>query len=359
MAIIQSKVEMKAQKGEWFSLRWDIVDFYDPESFVQYSAAPRFLYAEEDSNQIEGDVINEFDRIRLMSIFMTTVFILEENGVKLPTHYIPGEFGPGDRPKYDAWLAEYHKIHYTVSERIHHKEELQQKHIFLDHTAKVIRHDMHSGINQYIPRGIKGLVDKLPASVIKKHKLETSLRLLQEGIQYTQQVYQDVYAFTNLVKGDEILEMEDVDLTLVLTDFLKDKAYGEKVNVAELPTIRINKYLFCVALGNLIKGGLQFNESETKWVKVYMGSPDVLCVHDNGVGLSREEFISYCKPYVRLKGVDEATTKIYQGLELNIAVAIIEDHGFHIEPEKLELGTIFRINLNRSRKHLIDNRRKK
>ena len=350
---------MKAHKGEWFSLRWDIVDFYDPESFVQYSAAPRFLYAEEDSNQIEGDVINEFDRIRLMSIFMTTVFILEENGMKLPTHYIPGEFGPGDRPKYDAWLAEYHKIHYTVSERIHHKEELQQKHIFLDHTAKVIRHDMHSGINQYIPRGIKGLIDKLPPSIIKKHKLETSLRLLQEGIQYTQQVYQDVYAFTNLVKGDEILEIETISLFDLLKEHLENKVYFSQIDIdSDLPTINVNKYLFGVAIDNLIKGGLRFNDSEKKTVKIYMENTDVLCIEDNGTGLSREDFISYCKPYVRVKHNKDAV-KIYQGLELNIAVAIIEDHGFHIEPEKLKIGTVFRVNLNRSRKHLIDNRSKK
>ena len=350
---------MKARKGEWFSLRWDIVDFYDPLSFVQYSEAPRFMYAEDDSAQIEGDIINEYDRIRLMSIFITTVFILEDDGVKLPTHYVPGEFGPGDRPRYDSWLAEYHKIHYTASERVHHKEELQQKQIFLDHTAKVIRHDMHSGINQYIPRGIKGLIEKLPDAIIKKHKLETSLRLLQEGIAYTQQVYQDAYAFTNLVKGDQILEIETISLFDLLKEHLKGKVYFPQIEISSnLPTINVNKYLFGVAIDNLIKGGLRFNDSEEKSVKIYMENIDVLCIEDNGTGLSREDFISYCKPYVRVKNNNKGV-KIYQGLELNIAVAIIEDHGFYIEPEKLKIGTVFRVNLNRSQRHLIDNRSKK
>jgi len=80
-------VQMRANKGEWFSLTWDITDFYNPLSFEQFSEAPRFIFAEEDSNQIEGLVINQFDRIRLTSIALTTVFIVREDGVRLPTHY--------------------------------------------------------------------------------------------------------------------------------------------------------------------------------------------------------------------------------------------------------------------------------
>ena len=344
---------MNANKGEWFSLTWEITDFYDPISFAQYDKAPRFLYAEECSTQIESDIIQEFDRIRLVSIALTTVFIVEDNGMKLPTHYKAGEFGPGDRPKYDAWLAEYHQIIYTVSERIRDKEELQQKKIFLDHTAKIIRHDMHSGINTYLPRGIKTLLSKLPADVVKKHKLQLSIKLLEEGIEMTQNAYRGVYAFTNLVKGDQILEMKTFHIGDSLSLFLQKKVYLEQVKISVDVSIEANEYLFCLAIDNLIRGGLQFNESEDKWVKIFMESHDVLCVQDNGTGLSKEDFISYCKPYVRSKETGEVS--LYQGLDLNIAVAIIEDHGFSIEPEKLECGTMFRINLNRSREYLIDN----
>jgi hypothetical protein len=34
------------------------------------------------------------------------------------------------------------------------KKELDKKSIYLEHAAKIIRHDMHSGINTYLPRGI-------------------------------------------------------------------------------------------------------------------------------------------------------------------------------------------------------------
>ena len=195
---------MQAKAGEWFSLRWDIVDFYDPISFQQYDKAPRFLYAEENSKQIEGEIINVYDRIRLVSIEITSVFI-QENSIKLPTHYRVGEFMPGDQPKYDAWLAKYHDIIYSASEKIRNKEQLLQRKIYLDHTAKVIRHDMHSGINTYLPRGIEGLIAKLPDEVISKYNIEQQLHLLKSGLEYTQKVYRGVHAFTSLVRGPPIL----------------------------------------------------------------------------------------------------------------------------------------------------------
>ena len=342
---------MRAKKGEWFSLTWDILDFYNPISFEQFSAAPRFIFAEEDSNQIEGYIINEFDRIRLTSIALTTVYIVKENGLKLPTHYKVGDFMPGDKPGYDIWLSEYHNIIYSSSEKIRQKEELLQKNVFLEHTAKIIRHDMHSGINTYIPRGIKGLIKKLPKKVIEEYNLQSSIQLLQEGIEYTQKVYEGVYAFTNLVKSDGVLEIEPCELSNALKSFIGDKAYKDQVLIEDFPlVIEINRVLFCTAIDNLIKGGLQFNDNDEKWVRIYLQGEN-LCVEDNGRGLSKQDFITYCKPYIR----DKTANENYQGLELNIAVAIIEDHKFGITPEmKKDGGTIFRINLDRTKHFLID-----
>ena len=69
---------MRAKKGDWFSLNWDLTDYYDPICFEQYDACPRFIYANEDSKQIESEIINKFDRIRLSGIFLTEVFITDE-----------------------------------------------------------------------------------------------------------------------------------------------------------------------------------------------------------------------------------------------------------------------------------------
>ncbi len=339
---------MKANKGEWFCLQWDIVDFYDPISFQQFKDAPRFLFAEEDSGQIEGDIINEFDRIRLISVSRVGVFVTDENDDKVPTHYRIGEFMPSDDPKYDKWLSDYHKINYSITEKMKEKEELQQKRVFLEHTAKIIRHDMHSGINTYIPRGIKGLLRRLPEEVISKYNLSGSIKLLEDGIAYTQKVYKGVYAFTNLVREDEPLDKTYCDIKEKLEDFISGTAYRDSVSIEELTMCDIQPTLFCTAVDNLIKGGLQFNESEEKWVKIYMEGKTTLCVEDNGVGLSREDFMSYCKPYIYRKNNGEI-----KGLELNIAVSIILEHGFDIYPVKKENGTIFKIDLDTSFKEYI------
>lgn len=338
---------MEARAGEWFSLKWDIVDFYDPVSFEQYSKAPRFLFAEKNSKQIEGVVINTYDRIRLVCIQVTSVFIQEED-IKLPTHYRVGEFMPGDRPKYDAWLAEHHSIIYTASEKIRNKEQLLQRKIYLDHTAKVIRHDMHSGINTYLPRGLQGLLKKLPEAIVAKYKLEPEINLLEQGLEYTQKVYKGVHAFTALVRNRNI-EKEICDVESLLMEHIKLSAYSNNVTISKLPKMKVHKVLFITALDNLMKGGITNNSSEVKKVEVYMESESILCVKDNGTGLSKKDFIRYCKPYFN-------ESENYQGLELNIAVAIIEEHGFTIEPEKLKSGTVFRVDIKEGRKHIIDNR---
>ena len=334
---------MKANKGEWFCLQWDIVDFYNPLSFKQFKDAPRFIYAEKSSKQIEGKIINEFDRIRLISISRVGVFVTEKNGFKIPTHYRVGEFMPNDDPKYDSWLSKYHNINYSITDKIRDKEQLQQKKVFLEHTAKIIRHDMHSGINTYIPRGIKSLIKKIPKEIIKKYKLEGSIKLLEEGIKYTQKVYRGVYAFTNLVKEDEVLEKKYCNLKEELEKFLDGVAYREKVKIDELTMCEVQPILFCTAIDNLIKGGLQFNESEDKWVKIYMENEHLLCIEDNGVGLSNEDFIKYCNPYI-----NDGSSKKIKGLDLNIAVSIILEHGFNIYPKKKSNGTIFKIDLDTS-----------
>jgi hypothetical protein len=39
--------------------------------------------------------------------------------------------------------------------------ELEKKNTYLEHAAKILRHDMHSGINTYIPRGISSLEKRI------------------------------------------------------------------------------------------------------------------------------------------------------------------------------------------------------
>jgi len=217
-------------------------------------------------------------------------------------------------------------------------KEIQQKNIYLEHAAKIIRHDMHSGINTYLPRGIISLERRIPFEAIKKYKLGPSLRLLKEGLEHTRKVYEGVYAFTDLVKFDKKLPKQKVNLGVVLNGFLEKTAYSDQIEICLDLEIEINVSLFCTGIDNLIRNGLKYNDSKKKFVKIYC-KDNAICVKDNGRGLSEKEFLEYSKPYSRKDNQKEPGS----GLGLNIAKTIFNEHGYKLEAKKTTDGTIMRI----------------
>jgi signal transduction histidine kinase len=218
---------------------------------------------------------------------------------------------------------------------------LSQKNIYLEHAAKIIRHDMHSGINTYLPRGIKSLQRRLTQENIDELKIGAPLRLIEDGLHHAQKVYSGVYEFTNLVKENAVLNTAVCNTKEILEDYLKLTAYKNQVIISDnLPTtMEINEALFCTAIDNLIRNGLKYNDSPTKWVKIYHEGSyhegSYIIVEDNGRGLTPEEFIELSKPYKRKEGQKESGT----GLGLNITIEILKEHGFSIRAEKTETGT--------------------
>ena len=221
-------------------------------------------------------------------------------------------------------------------------KEVLEKNTYLEHAAKILRHDMHSGLNTYIPRGIRSLERRLPEELVKELKLESPLRLLKEGLVHSQQVYKGVYEFTNLVRKDATLHLELVDIGEILESHLKRTSYSDQVLISEdLPTISVNEALFCTAIDNLIRNGLKYNDSKTKQVKIEMLDTHTIAVIDNGRGLSSQEFKELCKPYTRKTNQKEIGT----GLGLNICVAILKEHGFSISAQKLQQGTMIKVGI--------------
>lgn len=219
--------------------------------------------------------------------------------------------------------------------------EVNQKNSYLEHAAKILRHDMHSGINTYMPRGLSSLQRRLSEEKIKELKIGSPLRMLEEGLRHTQKVYSGVKEFTNLVKEDAQLDMKDCNLAEILRNYLSSTSYISQVKVDRLPTIMVNEPLFCTAIDNLIRNGLKYNDSSTKIIRVYMENNSTMCVEDNGRGITNDEFIELSKPYTRKEGQKEGGS----GLGLNICIAILNEHGFGITAEKLNNGTKLRINL--------------
>ena len=236
-------------------------------------------------------------------------------------------------------LEGFSSIRQDVTEIIKQKEELERKNTYLEHAAKILRHDMHSGINTYMPRGVNSLERRLTHDDIVNLKIEAPLKMIKEGLKHSQKVYKGVYEFTNLVKKDVVLNKEVCNIKDILKDYLSSTAYVSQVILDDtLPTIEVNEPLFCTAVDNLIRNGLKYNDSDSKFVKIY-SDDDTIYIQDNGRGITQEDFDHLSKPYVRKEGQKESGT----GLGLNICVAILKEHGFEITCEKNEIGTKMKI----------------
>ena len=240
--------------------------------------------------------------------------------------------------------GEYHKVLKIATDITaqHEAEEIvSQKNSYLEHAAKILRHDMHSGINTYMPRGLSSLNRRLSEDQIKDLKIGPPLRMLTEGLKHTQKVYDGVKEFTNLVKENVQLDIKPHNLKDILKNYLSSTAYAKQVVIDDLPVINVNQPLFCTAIDNLIRNGLKYNDNTTKVVAIFMENDETLCVQDNGRGMTSEEFMILSKPYTRKKNQKESGT----GLGLNICIAILKEHGFEITSEKTNPGTKLKIKL--------------
>ena len=257
--------------------------------------------------------------------------------------YIYGGYNPIKDPYGDTYKVL--KIASDITDKKMIEFEVAKKNTYLEHAAKILRHDMHSGINTYIPRGLSSLKRRLKPEQIKELKIESPLKMIQEGLIHTQKVYRGVKEFTNLVKKEAQLEKTPVDLKEILDNYLKSTSYSKQVIISPLKICNVNEPLFCTAIDNLIRNGLKYNDSSTKWVKIYPeldeNGTNTLIIEDNGRGMTQEEFLELSKPYTRRKDQKESGT----GLGLNICIAIMEEHGFSISSEKTETGTKLKVQI--------------
>lgn len=275
--------------------------------------------------------------------------ISERVDIKGNSIYISGTYNPILNK--DGKCYKILKVVSDITELIEQKEEIEKTNAYLEHAAKILRHDMHSGINTYIPRGLSSLKRRISDSDIKKLKIESSLKLLEEGLKHSQKVYKGVKEFTNLVKKDAKLDKELCNLKDVLISYLETTAYSKQVFIEELISINVNESLFCTAIDNLIRNGLKYNDSDLKVVKIYMSKlkynkqrgsyRNVLTIEDNGRGMSKKEFETLSKPYARKDRQKESGT----GLGLNICLAIMREHGFDVSSEKIKTGTKIKIEI--------------
>lgn len=216
-------------------------------------------------------------------------------------------------------------------------DDINKKNTYLEHAARIIRHDMHSGINTYIPRGINSLEKRLTNEDIENLKIGGSLKMIKEGLEHTQKVYKSVYEFTNLVKQNVSLDKKEQDLERLLDVYFSKTSYYKQIKIGKLPTLNVNPTLFCNAIENLVKNGLKYNKSESKEIFIYL-EDNYIVVQDNGIGMTSDEFKKHIKSFYK-----EEKGEI--GLGLNISIAILKEHGFELICEKNKIGTKMKIKI--------------
>jgi hypothetical protein len=325
-------------EGTWFSICWSPRNFNDPNSFIELDGCPRFYFSENGSPPLKSDFESRFPHLYIKEIFKTIVFTENSKNEKMPTHYRYGIFMPGENKAYDSWLVSSFEVNSHILDKIKVEEELLQKNVFLEYASKLIRHDMHSGINTYMPRGLQGLLKKIPENVIKEYKLQLQIKLLEEGLSHTKKVYDRVKNFTDLMKENSQIKKENFKLDEELKEYFKRLPLSNFIEVSNLPNIEGNKVLICTAIENFVINGINFNRSIDKKVKIYSKEESTICIEDNGVGLSSKDFDNFCKP--NYKGESSGL-----GLGINISASILSMHGFGYSCEEIESGTIIKINL--------------
>ena len=287
-------------------------------------------------NALDGISINSKISLIVAGLIMMTFFAVQTCivfGICEPTLFL-AKFGWGCvvffMPPFFKVVSEF------IQNKQQIKDDLSKKNIYLEHAAKIIRHDMHSGINTYIPRGLNSLQRRLDDE--QKKKLRAPLQLLGDGVKHAQKVYSGVYEFTNLVKENAQMPKTPNNIKQILDEYLSLTAYKNQVLLDDnLPvSLEVNEPLFCTAIDNLIRNGLKYNDSPTKWVKIYFegnyNKGSFIIIEDNGRGMTQSEFDELSKPYVRKEGQKEKGT----GLGLNICKAILKEHGFELSIQEIE-----------------------
>lgn len=235
----------------------------------------------------------------------------------------------------------YTRIEQRAAELQARAEQLDLINRELDDFTFVASHDLKEpllGIRGYCEILLEDYEDKLDLD--GRQRLNALTRMctrLEESIE-------SLLAYSRVGQTESL--GDSVDLNVVAAEVLETlrPVIGSSegvVSVASLPTVKGNAALIGKVFSNLISNGLKFNRNSRPRVRVGCagGSPPVIFVRDNGIGIASEHHEEIFAIFRRLHSRREYEGS---GAGLTIVRKIVESHGGQVWLEsELGRGTAF------------------
>ncbi len=230
--------------------------------------------------------------------------------------------------------------------------ELERSNKELDDFAYIASHDLKEplrGIHNYSTFLLEDYADKLDDE--GRDKLTTLTRLTQR----METLINSLLYYSRVGRVD--LAIDDIDLNTMVAEVIDSLAIPlQEAGVetrfpAPLPTMRCDQVRVGEVFRNLITNAMKYNDKPQKWIEIgciedlQHGTPPVLYVRDNGIGIREKHHEAIFRIFKRLHGRDKYHGGT--GAGLTIVKKIIERHGGHIWVESVHGdGTTFYFTLN-------------
>lgn len=193
-------------------------------------------------------------------------------------------------------------------------------------------HDFR-GPQQDIEFGLQVLEERLPCAIAKNYDIEECLYLIHAGQERQKIVLEGLSTWLQMSTIDT-KELKCVKIDEMIENLKEINNYNTEVIVYKLPEIKVVEKTFSIAIHNLIRNGLKYNDKQEKKVQIYYLNHAII-VEDNGIGFPIEQYEKLSQPFSR---TNTHLANIGSGLGLSIARAIIEAHNFTLyveaEPNK-------------------------
>ncbi|NET54859.1 MAG: response regulator [Symploca sp. SIO2E6] len=222
-------------------------------------------------------------------------------------------------------------------------EELVQSNRELEQFAFIVSHDLQEPLRA-VSSFTQLLVESYPDSL--NAEVKECIAFILDGTARMGQLIKDLLVYSRL--GTAAREFQPTDCNIVLEDVLVDlhimvAETDAKLTHDSLPTVMGDSVQLAQLFQNLIINAIKFHRPEVPpRIKISVESKDgewLFGVHDNGIGIKKQNFERIFKMFKRLHTIDN-----YPGTGIGLAICkkIVERHEGEIWVEsELGVGTTF------------------